>query len=293
MVIRKGCRSASIIALWFSLLLNTPLAFGWNAVGHGVVATIAYEQLSPAEKQQLQAWIKPLHHYYPVIHDVSTLAVWPDWLKREGIKAFNRWHYVNRPYGLHHYPIQDTITPSVPNVIWAIEHSENVLVSEKSNPMMKSAFLGFLLHCVGDIHQPFHAINGYSTNHPQGDRGASDYLVRTKSHTLRSLHSVWDGGLGLFRRDLDKPMSQQVKNLAHILVKRYPPSYFKQKIKIEDPSIWARESYTVAVNVGYGVEEGGDLSEAYIASAQQVVMEQVTLAGYRLAQLLKKIIKVK
>ena len=290
MVIRKGRGLASIIGIVIVLLLTPPFAFAWNSVGHGVVAAIAYAQLSAAQKRQLETWIKPIGYYYPAVHNVNTLAAWPDWLKKEGVRAFNTWHYISKPYGLNHYPLHQVLISRGsfhdPNVVWAINYSEAVLARGKTNPLMQSKFLGFLMHCVGDIHQPFHAINGYSIAHPQGDRGGNDIKVRAMDHQWHSLHSVWDSGFGLFSGQLGQTPSQRVNDLAKSLMAHFPPAYFGKKIEVLDPEVWANESYALAASFGYNT--GAILSHPYVTMGRKITMERITLAGYRLAGVLKK-----
>lgn len=290
MVVRKKSYFASIILFYIVFLFNPIFSYAWNNVGHRVIATIAYSQLSPYEKRELQTWIKPLRYYYPFFQDIQALATWPDWIKGQGVKAFNTWHYVNRPYGLNNYKIQTHYHSDSSNIIWAIGQSEIVLVSKKSNPVMRWEFLAFLIHCVGDIHQPFHTISAYSVVHPQGDEGGNDFMVLDREYGKQSLHFLWDNGLGLFNHGGKKSLVKG-SELANDFMKRFPPSYFGKKISILDPEAWAKESYGLAVEVGYGTQEGKPLSKDYIIRGQSLIMEQVTLSGYRLARILKAVIR--
>lgn len=292
MVIGKRGRFAAIIAIGFALLLNVPVAFAWNSVGHEVIARIAYEQLSATEKKQLQRWIAPLHHYYPAVKDAATLAAWPDWLKTEGITAFNHWHYVAKPYGLHHYPIHERADKAhwwqPPNVIWAIQHSENILADTKTDPLVRSIFLGFLMHCVGDIHQPFHVINGYSRTYPHGDGGGNAFKIRAPNHQWHSLHTAWDKGFDLLILRPNQPATSQVQALAKTLMTQFPPAYFGKKIEVSDPHLWASESYQLAIEFGYNTR--GTLTKTYITTNRKRAMERISLAGYRLADRLKPLL---
>lgn len=70
------------------------------------------------------------------------------------------------------------------------EGTVSVLFGESFN-------LRLLIHYVGDIHQPMHAVNRYTPEFPDGDAGGNLFNV-TYSQTIHELHGLWDSGIGKY-----------------------------------------------------------------------------------------------
>jgi hypothetical protein len=58
--------------------------------------------------------------------------------------------------------------------------------------------LRFLIHLVGDIHQPLHTVVLYTKQFPQGDMGGNKFYVLFPNTTVTTLHMAWDSGMFLF-----------------------------------------------------------------------------------------------
>jgi hypothetical protein len=74
-----------------------------------------------------------------------------------------------------------------------------VLITQlKSNEAYKEKAydLGWLLHLVGDLHQPMHAVNGISVTLPEGDRGGNLVEIKGVTDGASELHAFWDEVLG-------------------------------------------------------------------------------------------------
>ena len=104
------------------------------------------------------------------------------------------WHFINTPYveGPVVAPIQPPGTEY--NVVWAIEQARNVLSNPDSSTLDKARQLRFLLHFVGDIHQPLHTASLYSAQFPDGDRGGNNFIVN--GGNVSNLHEFYDSGAG-------------------------------------------------------------------------------------------------
>src|SRR5437879_13448435 len=63
--------------------------------------------------------------------------------------------------------------------------------------------LRFLLHFVGDIQQPLHCADGYSSAHPTGDAGGNSFSVTG----WPNLHYLWDSGGGYLTDSVSRPLS--------------------------------------------------------------------------------------
>lgn len=54
----------------------------------------------------------------------------------------------------------------------------------------------FLVHLVGDIHQPLHSVSLWNHQFPNGDQGGNRFIVSFQNMT--NLHAVWDSGIEIF-----------------------------------------------------------------------------------------------
>ena len=146
---------------------------------------------------------------------------------------------------------------------------------------MKSYDLVWLLHLVGDVHQPLHAASRFIQSRPQGDAGGNKVGIHCGSGcSAQELHAFWDGVLG----SSEDPQ-------AAINAARKLPKASAQLASIADDTAWAAESFKLAKASVYrwpiGVGDGPfTLSSAYKARALSIAKTRVALAGARLARLL-------
>ncbi|HEV2614772.1 MAG TPA: S1/P1 nuclease [Gammaproteobacteria bacterium] len=234
-------------------------AYSWNSMGHRVIGEIAYEHLSPQAKEKSMLLIQYLSNAYPYSSTFQTANGWADYLKMDGVHAYDSWHFDNTPYSLDGTP---TTPAQTPNLVWALNQSIAVLKNPKTNQYEKAFFIRFLLHLTGDAHQPLHCINFFSKNYPNGDNGGN----AEPNH----LHANWDNGLGLFDEHcgISPSKAQRAKCFAEEIQTQYPESYFGNKAMDLNPQDWVDESFEIAKTQD---------------QSQTLVKQQLALAGYRLA----------
>jgi hypothetical protein len=245
-----------------------------------VVALIAYDQLAPATKTKLDAVIQALPPIPGQTNDICTAANWADSIRGQQINAFTTWHFIDQRLTLSDKSKRKYSIPS-PNVVWAINQTETVLMSPNAQAYEQAWFLRFFLHFMGDIHQPLHTVALFNQQFPHGDKGGNLYLIN--SPLADNLHRLWDQGVGLVPNNMS---ASQVRILAKQLQLRYPPSYFGAQIDEQTPWVWADEGYRIAKADVYQVPYGGRPSQAYMTQGQQIAAMRLTLAGYRLGYLL-------
>jgi hypothetical protein len=299
-------------ALFLALACRTALA--WNSIGHMSVAWVAYQKLSPAEKARVATLLK-LNPYYqkwlsyipPGASDIDRdmyvfmmAATWPDEIKAMGSHYFGTdtpprselvslntgyndhgahkyWHFVDTPLGGD----PANLTPlSVPTATQKITAFRAALASKIPDPL-KSYDLVWLIHLVGDVHQPLHCVTRVSSANPKGDLGGNLVLVTGSS---KELHLFWDGALG---EGDTKNFMTAVKIAAAL------PDPDPLLVSDDKEDDWAAESYKLAASAVYVDPVGAGLgpftmNEAYTANAQQIAKQRVALAGARLANLLKQ-----
>src|SRR5258705_11546993 len=224
-----------LVAVCFAVFGLSAHAFAWNDKGHMAVAFVAYQQLTPAVRARADQLLR-LNPFYrrwlamvpatvpPSERNLAIFmiaATWADQIKSDtayrddGTQNGNRpggalasrntgdadllrhkyWHFVATPFSAE----DDDRHPSVPvpNARDRIVLFLSVLASA-SPDALKSYDLTWLLHLVGDIHQPLHAATRVTAASLEGDAGGNDVRICEDSscRSTGTLHGVWDGVLG-------------------------------------------------------------------------------------------------
>lgn len=291
-----------LIASLYCLSLNA-----WWDPGHLVTAMIAYMNLDEMAKSRVDELTGVLQRDYPYMNHFVTTGPWPDDLKAEGVHSYDTWHYTNLPWNRNNVAIPDQ--PEV-DILWAINQMMEVLEDDRPRELELARSLAFLVHFVGDIHQPLHSTSVFTNDQPGGNIGGNAFPLEGN---WRNLHQLWDDGCGYLSEYNDiapygkpkKPMEakdlQRLEALAKKLMEEFPRTKITG-IELSDPDFWALESHKLAVKYGYrGVndendrgryiflEPGGTPSDRYLKNGQRVVRERLASAGYRLADMLNKV----
>lgn len=277
-------RIKNILCISLLCLLVPKGAFAWNVVAHQTIAQIAYDQLTPQARKMVDQRYPILGQFYPIINSFNGMASWPDFIKGDDVTAFSQWHYIDKP--LNFEKIRHPKRAHSPNVIWAINQCKQVLTSKKSNSFEQSLFLAFLMHFVGDIHQPLHTVSLYSHQFPHGDKGGN--LFKIHSPVASNLHKLWDDGFGMFPTTY-QPQPALIRQLATQIEKAYPVTAFGDDISNMNATTWANQSYSIAKQQVYQIKPNARPSKTYIAEGKATVEQRVALAGYRLGYLLNSI----
>lgn len=290
-----------LIASLYCIQLNA-----WWDPGHFVTAMIAYLNLNEEAKARVDALTEVLQRDYPYMNHFITTGPWPDDLKTEGVRSYDTWHYTNLPWNRDNIAIPKQ--PEV-DVIWAINQMMEVLEDNRPRDLESARSLAFLVHFVGDLHQPLHSTSVFTNEQPGGNIGGNAFPLEGN---WNNLHALWDDGCGFLSdyndiapyRQPKKPLTEEdlgrLETLAKRLMEEFPRSSITG-IDLSDPDFWALESHKLAIKYGYrGVngkndrgrfiflEPGGTPSEQYLEAGQRVVRERLATAGYRLADLLNR-----
>lgn len=276
-----------IITANFGLMAQPALA--WWDTGHMVTAQIAYERLQPALRKEADRLIQVLAAAEPATKDFVPASVWMDGLKARGLSAFDKWHYINLPYNAEGLAIVPAAKEE--NVVWAINQAVMTLREPRAGDFQKALMLRILLHCVGDIHQPFHNVGRISTAHPEGDRGGN--LFALAHPETKNIHAFWDNSAQLFPAYKPETWAQQIPAFARQVTTAVPINTLKAPLAFV-PERWSQESFALVMSAGYdGIQENTTPSPAYIKRAQQICQERLALGGYRLAQVLNEALQLK
>ncbi len=257
----------------FTCILLTSGAYSWNAVGHRLIAQIAYDNLSRRSKITLNHYNRDMNDGYMSKNLVNS-SVWLDSI-RWRTHQYDAMHYIDIPFSRDgsSLPPMQTI-----NAVWAVNTYKTVLSDPHSSPKQKGRALRILTHVVGDIHQPMHAVTHVSREHPMGDRGGNDVILH-KNNVAKNLHAYWDKGAGLFvgKRHVGQAW---IKQKARAFETRWPCDLASANL---DAMHWAYESHALAVEKAYALLPAG---HHYQMMAQSIVEKRIAQAGCRLAALL-------
>ncbi len=256
---------------------------GWGGQGHRLVAQIAAPRLSPVAKQNVEWLIGP--------QTLADVASWADRYEEGNYQTFY-WHFINIPPNAARYDRdrdclrQPTVEAgSRPDtwrdcVVERIPYNEQRLANLALDRADRAIALKFLVHFLGDIHQPFHALGV--------ERGGNGIPVIVFGQETCggdpahpnpcNLHGVWDGAL-IAHRLLDDPSYLTVLN--ELIRSR------KLDARPIGGSVdWAMESHALAKAAL--VPAKGAIDETYYRRQIPVVDERLALAGIRLAALINR-----
>jgi hypothetical protein len=279
----------------------------WNDFGHMTVAAVAWRHLRPVARARASALLRLNPDYSrwvdgvaPEQQDVIAFlraSTWADAIKHEpgyiddgerpdgpdananigyeDRREHRYWHYVDVPFSPDGTRLPEIRTP---NAATRIAQFRQVLNDPTAAARLKSYDLVWLLHLVGDIHQPLHAVSRFTHELPEGDLGGN--RIRLCAAPCRQeLHYFWDAALG-------RGTPAQALALAREL-----PTPATAQLADVDVQDWLQESGRIARRVAYGLPIGPGagpypVNPAYREQARVVARNQVALAGGRLAILL-------
>jgi hypothetical protein len=318
-------------ACWCAVLFAVCPTFlmAWGGIGHMTVAYVAYQKLTPTAKARVRDLLKLNPDYanwekqIPVgtsadDHDrmiFMIASVWADDIKGEpqysddGTDGGNTpggaassqnigysdllrhkyWHFVDTPFSPDQTPLPSVPAPNAQTQIIAFRA---VLASVQPDEL-KSYDLVWLLHLVGDIHQPLHAVTRVTRSAPKGDAGGN--RVKLFGDAVSNLHSYWDDLPGFECKFCNDKV--QCVNRASVLAKTLQPPSSKSAHNT-DTAAWVRESFESARSKVYRDPIGSEdqpytivPGSQYERQAYQLAMKRVALAGERLALLLNDELK--
>ena len=305
-------------ALIATLLLALPAA-AWNYSGHCIVAEIAYERLTPRVRARVDRMIREHPDYNRIFTqgaadatkaDPAALAryafvhaaPWPDLIIYSDDRFYDElapnaqptpllpgfpdmmrhraWHYFD-------HGISGDGTPAIeqrpPHLMTELPR---LLAEIATADSRQAAYdLPWLEHLTGDVHQPLHLTSRFLKSQPKGDAGGNFVFVEPD----RNLHSLWDDAAA--PRDLS---DDDIVRYAREITADYPAG---SPLSL-DPAQWATESFELDKSAVYtfGLETGSKeqpliLPPLYEERAKRIARQRVALAGYRLGEILIKILQ--
>jgi S1/P1 Nuclease len=248
----------------------------WGREGHRLTALVAQDHLTPIAEENV--------HYLLGKQSLADVASWADEYREEHPETA-KWHYVDIPGNQNTYNrLRDCPEPQGdPESRWRdcvvdrIFYFEQLLKDPDTEKKQKIVALKFLVHLIGDLHQPFHTF---------GDaRGGNDihvmFLGTTQcgERSLCNLHGIWDEGLLEHRNRNEKKYLAMLR--SEILENNW------QRRNGGDPIAWANASHPYAQEAF--VPNRTMVSSKYYDVEIRIVDQQLALGGLRLAEVLNEI----
>ncbi|WP_434987752.1 S1/P1 nuclease [Xanthomonas melonis] len=259
-------RSLCVLAAAIAAAIQPLTACAWGAQGHRLVARVAETELSPQARTQVAQLLAGEPD--PTLHGIAT---WADDLREHDPdlgKRSARWHYVNLgEHDCNYMPARDC--PDGSCVVAALERQTAVL-ADRSQPLeARRQALKFVVHFVGDIHQPMHA--GYAH-----DKGGNDFQLQIDGKGS-NLHALWDSGMLNARHLGDAAYLQRLLAL--------PAATAASPVLPPPAANWAQASCKIAITPGV-YPKAHVLPEDYLATYRPIAEAQLRMAGDRLAAIL-------
>lgn len=295
--------------------------FGFSKNGHMATGSLAYQAMKPEDAAKVAAileahpfvkgdWAKALSAAEPTnVSRAERLfmlaAAWPDEVRSAKWKKqyhHKKWHYVN----LEYKPGASAPGPILDGQLLDMLPQNKAKAGNSALSKEERAIaMCWLLHQMGDIHQPLHVVALVTEEFPKGDFGGNAFFFRTKAGNEPTyLHTVWDK-MGVknytdFGGAHDNAVKLKAAHEASKLseLKKHKPDAFAEIAKIEVFPLAARYAYLD------GKLEGGDEHEVdespkdeyvapagYLAKGGEIQSRQLAIAGYRAAQLLTAAVK--
>jgi hypothetical protein len=282
-------KAAFCAACALSLCGVTAPACAWSDEGHEVIALIADHYLEPAVRDRVSAILA---------EPMEREATWADRYRdsdrnttKEHYNQTREWHYVNLEldgpdlkaacFGRPALPKETAASrgPADDCIVDKIDQFAAELADPATNAQERRWALEFLLHFVGDLHQPLHS----SDDH---DRGGNLKLVSAPGLAPNNLHHYWDvefvARLGANKIEV---ATQLIATITDAQRARWASG---------SAADWALETYAIAKQHAYGLLPVPDspnhyeLSAAYVDDATVVTRDQLSKAGVRLAVVLNR-----
>ena len=248
-------------------------AQAWGDDGHRAIAYVANAFFTPTAQDQADSLLRmdadPL-----TARDMASRAAWSD-RYRSGHPETAPWHYgdidLNRP-DLKAACLDRQCLPA------KISQFERVLANPAYPPQTRAGALIWLLHLVGDVHQPLHTID-------RRDRVGNCEAIETP-HGLESLHKWWDDDV------VDAIGGRDPGRLGSALARQVTQAELADWSRWTADD-WAAQSYQIAKTEVYAYSSDPScrlppetLTPAYVATAETIAAKQLARAGVRLAAVL-------
>jgi len=261
----RFCLAALVVFFCFTT------AWPWGRLGHQTVAQIAEDRLSDAALNKIADILG---------EDVSLadVAMWADEIKW-GRPKTRPWHFID--VNIHENPNPSDLSDYCPDgncVTNQIGEWIKILKNPNNSQPQREEALKFIVHLVGDLHQPLHCSD-------DNDKGGNDKKVRFFKRKVK-LHALWDNVIESSGTEDPVTLARKLEDKIN--------GQEAAAWKKGNAANWAIESWSIAKDViypHYRDHEGEKLGKSYQNKMRPIAREQLAKAGVRLAELLEQALK--
>ncbi|WP_338026491.1 S1/P1 nuclease [Bradyrhizobium acaciae] len=276
---------------------NIRSALAWGDEGHEVVALVAQSFLDADVRKRVNALLAadtdPL-----TAHDIASAATWADKYRDANVnnarERTRQWHFVDIEIAAPNFDEACFNHPAVPNgspasdgppadcVVDKIQEFAAELANPATDSEEQVAALKFLLHFVGDVHQPLHS----SDDH---DRGGNAKRVSAAGLSAGNLHHFWD-------TEFVDQLGPDPRTIASDLIGHITNEQQTQW-QAGNADDWAKEAFALSKDDVYGqlptpnARGSFRLPDDYVTTATNDVAIQLSKAGVRLAMILNQALR--
>jgi len=280
-----------------TLFCGVTPAYAWGDLGHEVVGLIANNYLDPAVRTKLNSILAKDATHLTANTKIDSEATWADKF-RDSSSAHRaqtaKWHFVDIEINAPNLTTACFGRPTLPGgtlasngpandcVVDKIEEFQEELLNSATSATEVREALQFVLHFVGDMHQPLHSSD-------DNDAGGNDKTVTAPGIASNSLHHYWDTEFVNLLGSSESAIAQSL--IANITAAQ------RAQWSAGTADDWAMESFTIAQNHTYGLlpaptsSNHYSLPASYVTDAKAVVATQLSKAGVRLAFVLNNALK--
>ena len=244
------------------------MLISWGVVGHRAIGKIAESHLSQKAKTAVSLLLGS--------ESLAMVSTYPDEIRSYEQYAYTApWHYVNLPHGLTYEQFSaQLIGLEKPNIYKALLNCADDLRNPAKTKDEKVFALKFLVHLVGDLHQPMHT----GRSEDSGGNGIKVKLMRKDSN----LHGLWDSSLIDYTGMTYTELAANCDQASNQSIKQW------QK---DDIVKWVYESYEISQNLYAEAAKNPEFDYNYYPNHADIVKQRINQAGVRLAGLLNDIYK--
>jgi hypothetical protein len=296
-------------------------ARAWDDVGHKITGYIAWQQMTPAARENVIKILRAapedaqLSTFYMTYGGRSEearkreffmlIATWADIIRdRDFETRMKKYHHSNWHYSDIFWKTVDGKIVDVPAPDEGGKAVEKLIDFNKSirgsdSDKEKALAIAWIEHLIGDLHQPLHTSARVTDLEPKGDQGGNFFKITPKDTPRdkeENIHWFWDSiVVRSIPRKNDACDADYVDPVAKSIIKKYPYAAMKSRLKPGNFEEWKAESLKAAQEHVFSADlkRFETPSPAYKKKALKIAEERLALAGYRMAELFNEVFGAK
>lgn len=308
----------TIKILFLLLFVCTISISAWNDAGHKTIAYIAWERMTPEARERAfrilmsapeDAHLSALYAQDSRSESIKRRelfmigATWSDIVRDRKFKVrFEKYHKANWHYADTFWREENGQVKILENfpedhgkATEKIVEFTKLLQTPSAPDAEKAIGLAWILHLVGDIHQPLHTSARVTELEPKGDQGGNLFLLTPKDtprEKSMNLHWFWDSILERNFPRNDACDGDYIPMLAEMIMRKYPYSEMQTRLNLGEYNGWQQEGVRLAMTDVFTptLIRFEMPSEGYRKNAYRIAQQQMALAGYRIGETLNRIL---